>query len=818
MNREQILAMLYEMAMVIGGEVKLQPLLTKTLQRLLFHTSFPCGMIFFDSPELSFKMLPPGSMSARLELSIGDYELTRSNGKAIEVPAALLRGPAELRVNPDLLNKLPCRKDFYTTFLRLPVYGNGIIVLLAPEMPSSDTPFTQIFQPVLGNLAKAILLCRSNEAHTQRILEHQKTAEYALQDLSYRNRLILDSLGEGICGVDRYGKATFINPAAARMLGFEPEELIGRSLHGIVHHEKTDGSAIPEDQCPIMLTIRDGNQHRIVADRFHRKDGTCFPVEYVSSPLREGDRVVGAVVVFQDITERTRAEEEIRQLASIVESSNDAIIGKSPDGTVLSWNSGAQKIFGYSAAEMKGRRVTTLVPPGFPDDVGWILGKINQGEHVEHYETLRLRKDGKKIPVSLTVSPVRDASGGIVGASTIARDITDRKEAEEQLRKNNGDLQKLNRALLTLSSSNMILIHAREEQKLLQDICKTVVTVGAYQMVWVGFAEDDEQKTIRPVASAGFLEGYLDALPLTYDGTCGCPAGAAIQGGKPFIVQDIAGSPGNTLWHSEALKRQYASCIALPLMFNHRATGALSIYSAEQNAFTEDEVQLLTELAGDLSFGIMTLRTRSERDRAVEERQLYFDKLRKSMEGTIQAIGTIVEMRDPYISGHQRRVAKLAVSIAKELGLPPDKIEGIHFGSLIHDIGKIYIPAEFLSRPGKLADLEYRFMKTHPEAGYEIMKDVEFPWPIAEMIRQHHEHLDGSGYPHGLKGDDILLEARIIEVADIVEAMASHRPYRPAWGIDIALGEVVESRGVRYDAGVVDACIRLFKEKGYAFA
>ena len=185
--------------------------------------------------------------------------------------------------------------------------------------------------------------------------------------------------------------------------------------------------------------------------------------------------------------------------------------------------------------------------------------------------------------------------------------------------------------------------------------------------------------------------------------------------------------------------------------------------------------------------------------------------------GTIQAIAAMVEMRDPYTAGHQRRVAQLAAAIAVEMGLPEEQVRGIHLAGTIHDLGKIQTPAEILSKPGKLSASEFSLIKDHPQNGYEILKDIEFPWPIAQMVWQHHEKLDGSGYPQGLQGDAILLEARIMTVADVVEAMSSHRPYRPGMGMDVALAEIGKGRGTHYDPDAVDASIKLFKEDGFTF-
>jgi PAS domain S-box-containing protein len=193
-----------------------------------------------------------------------------------------------------------------------------------------------------------------------------------------------------------------------------------------------------------------------------------------------------------------------------------------------------------------------------------------------------------------------------------------------------------------------------------------------------------------------------------------------------------------------------------------------------------------------------------------------YDKLDKTLDAVIQTMALTVEMRDPYTAGHQHRVAKLACAIATEMGLSPEKIKGIGVVGAIHDIGKICVPAEILSKPGRITDAEFSVIKEHPKTGYDILKGIDFPWPVAQSILQHHERINGTGYPNKLTGEDIILEARIVGVADVVEAMASHRPYRPSLGIDKALEEISQKKDVLYDSVVVDACLKLFHEKGFS--
>jgi len=199
------------------------------------------------------------------------------------------------------------------------------------------------------------------------------------------------------------------------------------------------------------------------------------------------------------------------------------------------------------------------------------------------------------------------------------------------------------------------------------------------------------------------------------------------------------------------------------------------------------------------------------------ELQESMEKLRQALEGSVRSIALTVEVRDPYTAGHQQRVATLAIAIGKEMGLSEDQVEGLRMASMIHDLGKVSVPAEILSRPGRLSEIEFDLIKEHSKTGYEILKNIEFPWPIDRIVLQHHERMDGSGYPAGLCSGDIILEAKILGVADVVEAMASHRPYRPALGVDKALEEISRNKGVLYDPIVVETCLRLYKEKGFDF-
>jgi len=249
---------------------------------------------------------------------------------------------------------------------------------------------------------------------------------------------------------------------------------------------------------------------------------------------------------------------------------------------------------------------------------------------------------------------------------------------------------------------------------------------------------------------------------------------------------------------------------------NGQREGNVEVYYLEamlgidEGPFLKEERLLIEAVANRL--GDVT-----ERKRAEEELKRYSQKLQELIDNITKAIALTTAMRDPYTSGHQQRVTHLACAIAEEMGLNKEMLAEIRVAGSLHDIGKMYIPSEILAKPGKLTDTEFDMIKTHSKVGYDILKTIDFPWPIAPIVLQHHERANGSGYPSGISAKDVLLEARILAVADVVEAMASHRPYRPALGIDKALEEISQKKGLLYDPEVADACLKLFKEKGFKF-
>lgn len=248
-------------------------------------------------------------------------------------------------------------------------------------------------------------------------------------------------------------------------------------------------------------------------------------------------------------------------------------------------------------------------------------------------------------------------------------------------------------------------------------------------------------------------------------------------------------------------------------------SGTLFLKNKKGNLIPVEYNSSLLKTKPPLSGGeVIVIHDITERHQSQKEIVASWQRLQRAFEGTIQALALTIEIRDPYTAGHQRRVSELASAMAKELGWPAEQVQAIRIAGDIHDIGKISIPAEILSKPAKLNEVEFSLIKTHPQVGYEILKNIDFPWPLAQIVLQHHERIDGSGYPSGLQSDDILPEAKLLAVADTVEAMASHRPYRPALGIERALAEILKFKGILFDSDAVDVCLHLFRSNQFQWS
>ncbi|MCX5729971.1 MAG: response regulator [Deltaproteobacteria bacterium] len=280
--------------------------------------------------------------------------------------------------------------------------------------------------------------------------------------------------------------------------------------------------------------------------------------------------------------------------------------------------------------------------------------------------------------------------------------------------------------------------------------------------------------------------------------------------GEPHRVNNLPARLQRTSTEEHLLRAGILSYVTIPLRAADRLVGSLNLGFTTPDGPTEECAQIAEEVGNQLAIALRQAGLREEIEASCR-------RLSLALSQTVQALAAAAEVRDPYTAGHQKRVTELAVAIAEKLGLPSERIDGLQVAGLMHDIGKLAIPSELLSKPSKLTGTERALIQEHPKVAHEILQGIEFPWPVASIVFQHHERLDGSGYPLGLRGDDILLESRILAVADVVEAMASHRPYRPALGVEAALEEIRAGRGQRYDAQAVDACIAVLESGSVSF-
>ena len=538
-------------------------------------------------------------------------------------------------------------------------------------------------------------------------------------------------------------------------------------------------------------------------------DGRNFEVTF--NPIVHDGQKVGVSVIGKDVTKQKSAKQALgdvaQQYRELFEFAPEAIFRISREGKMLAINPAGAKLLGYDSP---GEAIAVLNDWGrqvwfHPAERVVFIGVVEQQGRARSGPLQFRRKDGKPFWGIMSERKICGPDGKTLYYQGFMADITEQKALEL-------DLSAKVRELHVLSEMNDALLRAKTEEELLTEYCRIVVEVGGYRMAWVGFAEQGPEKRIVPVAHYGHEDGYLKLINLTWaDKESGQgPTGGCIRTGEICVSRDVATDPMMAPWREEALKRGYLSTIAIPFRQFEGNLACLSAYGVRVSRWSDAERRLMNQVGSALGFGITTLRT------AIAKAH-YQEGLSVSLKQTIQVIAETVEQRDPYTAGHQRRVADLCVAIAGKLGLSNERTQGLRLAAGIHDLGKIGIPAEILVKPGRLTENQFTLLKEHAQLGYEIVKNVQFPWPIAQMILQHHERLDGSGYPQGIKADEILLDSRILAVADVVEAMSSHRPYRPSRGIKVALDEVLSQSGAQYDPEAVEACVNLFRNEGYQF-
>ena len=579
-----------------------------------------------------------------------------------------------------------------------------------------------------------------------------KQAENALKESEEQLRMIFDSANDAMFIHDLKGNFLEVNKTACERLGYKKEEFLKMSAMHIDSPEYA------------QLIIKRIGELRETGPSFFEtahvsKDGTIVPIE-LSSRIIEYQGKPAVLSIARDISERKQTEAALREsedlYRSIVENSHAGILIVDDHYRFIFVNDRLCRILKYPRDEIIGHDFREFLDDESKDLVSDRYIRRQRGEEVDsRYEFNVVQKGGEKRRVEISSTVIYDSSGK---PRTVAQilDITIRKNVEQYLRES--------------------------EQK---------------------------YKTLTENVNVGI-----------YRNTVG-PKGKFIEA-NPAIVEMFGHDS-----KEEFLKIDVADLYQIPSDRKRFSEKMLA------SGFVKDEILQLRKKDGTPFFASVSAVAVKDNDNNI----IYYDgiidditdrikaekeltnsylKLKTVLNGTVNALASTTEKRDPYTAGHQHRVTQLAEAIAKEMGMATDRIDGIKVAGIVHDIGKIHVAAEILNKPVALNDIEMALVKTHCKAGYEILKTIEFPWAVAEIVLQHHERINGSGYPYGITGDRILLEAKILAVADVVEAMVSHRPYRAALSTESALEEIDSNRGVLYDGEIVDICLRLFG-RGFQF-
>ncbi|HRS83072.1 MAG TPA: PAS domain S-box protein [Smithellaceae bacterium] len=689
-------------------------------------------------------------------------------------------------------------------------------------------------------------------------------------EVSSLAQAILSSAGVGIYIVQN-GKFVYVSPLYQKLTGYSERELIATHSLSYIHPE--DRTMVREKAIRSLQTKSlEPYEYRFI--KKHQE--ILWALETITPISYEGQRAT--LGSFMDISHRKKMEEALQKSEEnyrlLFESAGQGIL-IAKDEKIQFANTALAEIVGYPKEVITARPFISFI---HPDDRSMVLNRHKmrlKGDDPENdYQFRAVTSDGTVKWLQINARKI--SWDGVPASLSFITDITDRRQAQEDLRaseeKYRTIIEQMEDGYFEIDLAGNYTFVNNAESEIVGYSREEMIGMNARQ-----YLDGESLKRAAQVYKASYKTGEpfksLEVEIIRKDGTKGFneTSGSVIRdaGGKPVgfrgFTRDVTErkQAEMRLQRSEERYRDIfenaqegiyqTTCEGKFLMANQamaRILGydspeellgeqpdiSLRIYvNPEERTKVIEQVQREGVVKGqEIQFyrkdgrKIWISRTmrivRDEQNNEIylegivediTEKKESVDRLRKALGGTVQAIASVVETKDPYTAGHQRRAADLARAMGTELSLSPDQIEGLRMAGIIHDIGKISVPAEILSTPRRLTAIEFSLIKMHAQSGYDILKDVDFPWPIARMVLEHHERMSGSGYPHGLSGNEILMESRILAVADVVEAMATHRPYRPALGLDAALEEISSKNGILYDPNVVSVCLRLFREKNY---
>jgi PAS domain S-box-containing protein/putative nucleotidyltransferase with HDIG domain len=649
------------------------------------------------------------------------------------------------------------------------------------------------------------------------ITEH-KRSEKDLQESEEKFRMLFEEAPDAYYLNDLKGRFTDGNRAAEELIGCTKEELIGKN---ILNFNVVPGKELKKT-AQILARNALGKSSGPDELTIIRKDGTPAAVEIFTRVVRISGqkRVLG---IARDISKRKAAQQQIEESEKKYrELFNTALVGitvHNAEGLIVAANQKAQEYFGLSEKQLTeknselwiGKLIKPDKTPMEESEFPWTFSVKADGPAENRIVGLSMEEDKSVRWFLYSARPILNEHNKPDAVITSFVDITERKQSEQNVKRLLSQQVAINQLALALGEF-------RDLEKVYHTVyehCRQLMDVSAF----IISDYDDETELI---SAAYFISdrtaGDATSLPpIPLEAMGRGTQSEVIRTGKPLNITDLNKAAESyrtdyTIMNDSSVASEEQplededisrSALLVPMKVEGKTVGVMQVQSSTLNGYSQEDMDLLSGMANVAAVAI---------DNAGLHQQMT-----KTLEETIRMAGLTLSMRDPYTARHQERVTELACAIAEYMGLQEDTIEGLRAAALLHDIGKIAIPADILSKPTQLTDNEFELIKVHPETAYEILKDVEFPWPVADIVLQHHERLDGSGYPNGISGDEIMLEARILAVADAVEAMISHRPYRPGFGVETALTEIENDKHSKYDPAAVDACVSLFREKGFEF-
>jgi PAS domain S-box-containing protein len=705
----------------------------------------------------------------------------------------------------------------------------------------------------------------------------RRKMEKALRESEVKHRALIETTQTGYVIIDQVGLVLDANPEYVRLTGHHDlSEIVSRSvIEWTADHEK-EKNAAAVGECFKKGYIR--NLEIDYVDSKGSFTPIEINATYMESEGVAQILTLCRDITDRKRAEEALSNSEGR-LHTLVQTIPDLIWLKDKDGVYLSCNTMFERFFGAGEADIVGKTDYDFVARELADSFREHDRKaMTAGKPTSNEEWITFADDGHRALLETIKTPMNDARGTLIGVLGIGRDITERKRAEDSLRESEKRLREAQKmAHLGFWYWDVKTGDVEWSEEVFNIFCldpkEFTPHIDSIQSLspWPEDHQRDqelinraiethdqgfyEQKFLRPDQSIGY---YYSTFQGNYDenGDLFSIVGTVLDITERKQAEDdlkqaeeryrgIFENAQEGIFQSNDEGRFFTANRALATMLGYDSPEDLmtTVINIPKQLYVNPEdrkvlLKMIEEQGAVRGFETQFYRKNGsmiwvsvdlQAVRDTGGRVLYYEgfneditikresieRMRKALGATVQAMAMTVETRDPYTAGHQRRVADLARSIATEMNLPADQIDGIRMAATIHDLGKISVPAEILSKPTKLTALEFSLIKTHPQSGYDILKDIDFPWPVARTVLEHHERMNGSGYPNGLTGDDILIESRILAVADVVESMASHRPYRLSLGIEAALQEIEKNKGTLYDNTVADVCLRVFREKDY---